>query len=119
MPKDTIMNQEEQIEAVELSIKQAEMHITTMESLEKLTKNEDFTSIILDGYFKEEASRLVLIKAEPSMQGVEDQAQITKSIDSIGYLRQYFSTIMNLGRMADKAVIDHKETHAELLAGEV
>jgi len=108
------MDIDTQIESVELSIKQAELHINGKESLEKLTKNPEFTSIILEGYFKEEASRLVLLKAEPSMQGIEEQTQITKSIDSIGYLRQYFNTMMQFGKMAEKALEDHRETLDEL-----
>jgi len=111
------MNLDEQIEAVELSITQAEMHISNMKSMEQLTKNPAFISIIIEGYFKEEASRLVLLKADPSMQGDEEQVQITKSIDSIGYLRLHFNTIMQFGKMATKALEDHKETHSELLEG--
>jgi len=80
-----------------------------------LTANKDFTSIVLEGYFKAEASRSVLLKAEPSMQDAESQLQITKSIDSIGYLRQYFNTIMQFGKMSLKAIEDHKDTHAELM----
>ena len=107
---------DEQLDAIELSIEQAEVSVKKMTSLQTLTNNKEFSNIILDGYFKEEASRLVLIKAEPSMNSEEDQREIDKSIIAIGYFRQYLNTIMQMGKMSQKAMVDDVETRAELLA---
>jgi len=102
------------MEAVELSIAQAKLSIENREALQRLTGNIDFEKTILEGYFKEEASRLVLLKADPSMDAYQDQ--IDKQIIAIGQLRQYFRTIMALGSQAEKAMADDEETREELLA---
>lgn len=113
------MSNETQLEAVELSIEQAKESIFSKDALDKLTKNDAFKKVILDGYFVDEASRLVLLNAEPSMQGETEQAAIQKSIIAIGYLRQYFHTIMQLGAMAERALADDELTREELLRGDL
>jgi len=109
------MNAAEQIEQIELSLEQAKESIDMMDSLQTLTKNKDFVNVITKGYFESEASRLVLLKATPQMASKEDQELLLKSIDSIGFLRQYFVTIMQIGRMAIKAKEEDETTHAELM----
>lgn len=106
---------ESQIEEIEISIEQAKSTISTMESLLKLTKNRDFKKVVLEGYFEKEASRLVLLKADPSLQKDEDQNQIMNQINAIGYVRQYFNTIMQLGRMAERSLEADENTREELL----
>ena len=110
------MSQEQQLEQVELSIKQAKATIERRNSLDKLFSNEHFKAIILKGYFEEEASRLVLIKASPAMQTDESQTQINKSIDAVGFLRQHFHMIAQTGNMAERALADDQNTREELLA---
>ena len=80
-----------------------------------LSKNRDFNDVIDKGYFEEEASRLVLLKADPNLQKPEDQASIIRSIDAIGHFRQYLSTVVSMGRMMEKSLMDDMETRQELL----
>lgn len=108
------MNNEAQIEQVELSIEHAKLSIDNKIALQRLTNNKDFEKIILEGYFKDEASRLVLLKADPSMDNF--QALIDKQIIAVGQFRQYLATIMVLGTQAEKAIADDEETREELLA---
>lgn len=110
---------EDRLEAVEISIENAKHKIALMDSLEKLTKNKDFISIILNGYFVDEASRLVLQKAAPVNQGAEESAYLNKCIDSIAFLNQYFTKVMNEGSMATKALDEDQQTREELLAGNI
>jgi len=119
MKKESIMNNSEaQLEAVELSIENATKNIARMESLQKLTDNKEFNTIVLEGYFKDEASRLVLIKADPNMQDDVEQKSIDNQIIAIGHVRQYFGTIMQIGTMSAKALNDDMETREEILAGD-
>lgn len=112
------MNVEENIESIELSIKEAKEVIGLRDSLSKLLKGRDFKQVVSVGYFEKEASRLVLLKATPHMQAKEDQEFIDNSIIAIGYLRQYFATIMQRGQLASKALQDDEQTREELLTGE-
>jgi len=107
------------LEQIELSIGQAKANIEKMEALQRLTANKDFEKIVLEGYFEKEASRLVLLKAEPAVQGADEQSQINKSIDAIGYVRQYFNTIMQFGRMSERALLEDEKTREELLSEQI
>lgn len=104
------------LESIEISIEQAEQLIAKKEALTRLTANPDFKTLVLEGYFKEEASRLVLLKPDPSLQGDSDQKTISKSIDAIGYVRQYLNTIMQMGITAERTLYQDKQTREELLA---
>lgn len=110
------MNTDEQLNQVELSIEHAQKTIGLMNSVLKLSDNADFKAVIEVGYFEKEASRLVLLKADPNMQGENDQKMINNAINAIGYFRQYLGTTIQLGRMAENAVKADQETREELLS---
>jgi hypothetical protein len=116
--KGNMMNQAHTVETIDISIKQAEKYVNKMNSVFNLHKNKDFIDVIEKGYFEEEASRLVLLKADPNLQKPEDQNTIMKSIDAIGYFRQYLSNVISLGRMMEKSLEEDKETRRELMAEE-
>ena len=104
-----------ELQQVELSIEQAKANIERMNKLEKLKNNPEFEELVLKGYFEQEASRLVLLKADHNVQGDTEQKQIEKMIDAIGYLRQYFNTIYQFGAMAQNALEQHEATREEIL----
>jgi len=107
---------ESDIEQVEISIEQARKLIDERDRARALTDNPDFKKLVLEGYFKDESVRLVLLKAEPGMQTKEHQEAILKSMDGIGMLQQYFRNIMQQGAMAERSLIDDQATLSELMA---
>lgn len=113
------LSTDEQIELVEISIEQAKEKIKAGKDLEKLTKNREFTKLVLEGFFKEEASRIVLLKADPAMQEPEMQDMMDKQIIAIGYLRQYFARIMQEAQVAERTLLADEATHEELLGENV
>lgn len=106
---------ESQLEEVQVTIKQSKEAIALMNSVLKLTENKDFKAVITEGYFEKEASRLVLLKADPSLQNEKEQLEIDRRIIAVGYLRQYLSYIVQIGRMAEKSLQDAEETQQELM----
>lgn len=110
------MSDTEQLEKIEVSIEQAQFNIARKAKLMNLMKNPDFNSLVLEDYFLKEASRLVLVRADPNMQDEEHQKAIDQAIVSIGGFRQYINTIMQLGSMAERALKDDQETREEILA---
>lgn len=106
----------QEIETIELNIKHAKKAVDLMKSVQRLTTNRDFKKVFLEGYFEQEAIRLVLLKSDPSLQGAEDQAALIKQMDAIGSVRQYLNTVNQLGRMAEKAISEDEATRDELLA---
>jgi hypothetical protein len=105
----------DQIENIEIEINTAKEYVDRMNSVFNLSKNRDFIDVIEKGYFEKEASRLVLLKADPNLQKPEDQASIIRSIDAIGHFRQYLGSVINLGRMMEKSLVDNVSTRDELL----
>lgn len=109
-------NASDMIENIDISIEHAEKYVNKMNSVFNLSKNKDFIDVIEKGYFEEEASRLVLLKADPNLQKPDEQVSILRSIDAIGHFRQYLGTVINIGRMMEKSLMDDIETKRELLA---
>lgn len=106
---------EQKLEQVEVSMEVAKAHIDLKQALVRLFDNEDFKTVVAEGYFGNEAKRAVRAKAEPQMQNPQSQVHIDNQINAIGYLHQYFVTVKTLGMMAEKAIIDDAETREALL----
>ena len=101
---------EVQIEQVEMTIEQARELVALRDALQKLSKNRDFKKIIDTGYFKDEAARVVLARANPGLQTESAQKMINNQITSIGVLRQYFVGITAMGNQAEMDILGHQET---------
>lgn len=107
------------IEEIELNIEQAKTIVARGNALERLRNNRDFKKIIVEGYFEKEAIRLVHLKSDFNMQDDVSQASITKQMDAIGSLSQYFSNIFRESDLASKAISHDEETREELLAEDI
>ena len=103
------------LKQVENSIKQATGHLEFGIAIERLRTNRDFKKVIVEGYFEQEAIRLVHLKADPNMQSAAHQEAILKQMDSIGALNQYFQTKSHLAAMASKSIDSDEELLDELL----
>jgi len=101
---------EQDIQEQEVTIEDAKERIALRDGLIKLTKNREFKKIIETGYFEAEAARVVAAKANPALQGAEQQLILDKQINAIGGLRQYFGMIVGIGNQAEQALGEHIET---------
>ncbi|MGN6704415.1 MAG: hypothetical protein ACTHKB_15805, partial [Burkholderiaceae bacterium] len=59
----------------------------------RLKASPDFQKVILNGYLKDEAVRLVHLKAHPEFQTAERKASIDAQIAAVGNLHQWFLTV--------------------------
>ena len=109
----------ETVEAIERSIKQARVAVEEGNALERLRNNKDFKKVIIEGYFREEAIRLVHLKADPSMQSVDSQKSIVAQMDAIGSFNQYLNHTLQRGVMASKQIESDEATRDEILAEEL
>jgi hypothetical protein len=105
---------ESQIHYVDLEIEQARKFIRRLEAFNRLRDNKDFHEIIEDGYFLQEASRLVLLKGDVN-SNEEVQRDCDKLINGVGCLRRYFQTIEILGQSAKNSLDSAEDTKEELL----
>ena len=107
---------EQQIEQLEITIDQAKANIDMADALQRLYDNKDFKIVITNGYFTDEASRLVLAKAMPELSGDDAQKDIENCIIAIGHFRQHLNSIFVKGNMAQKALHDAEGTREEILS---
>lgn len=111
------MNVDDQINAVERNIRSAKADVSKAKALEKLHNNKEFKELILEGYLKENAIRLVHLKADPSMQTAEGQASVLRQMDSIGELMGYFQVILHQAKLSEKNVAEFEADLADLHDG--
>jgi len=108
-----------EIEQIEISIEVARKDVAKMEGLLRLIKNKDFEALVDDGYFVNEASRLVILKADPAMADDASQKAIDNGITAVGHFRQYLQKVMQVGRMSEQGIKEDESTRQELLAEEL
>ncbi|UVN14361.1 hypothetical protein FBPa1_0006 [Pseudomonas phage vB_PaeP_FBPa1] len=97
------MNEENEIQ---ITRKNAEKFVRLRDAMLRLHKNRDFQALILNDFLKDNAARLVLLKADANMQAPEMQARILREIDAVGALHTYFQLIGIRGDEADQAIKD-------------
>lgn len=105
-----------EIEQIEMSIQQAKEAKDMMEAVMRLSDNKDFKKVIHDDYFEKYAARLVLLKSDPSMQDERQQRDVDNSIIAVGYFRQYLSSLIQLGRQAEREILDAEQAKEEIMA---
>lgn len=106
--------QDEQIQEFELSIEQAKAQVGLAEALQRLHQNPDFKSVILEGYFRDEAARMVGLLGEPTLQEPAMQQALHNSLRSISELRQHFAKVFHFGELAARAIDDNERAIVEI-----
>ena len=109
----------ETIQAIEENIKQAKKIVDIGDALERLRGNRDFKKVVLEGYFEQEAIRLVHLKSDQNVQSPDMQKSILAQIDAIGSLSQYFGTVLHKASIARKAIASDEEARDEILSEEL
>ena len=105
------------LEQVEIQIDMAQKLRKMRDNCVKLTDSEPWKDIIGEGYFKEEAARLVMAK---SSHLTPEQMQLIDNMQyGIGALANYIESVMRRGAEMDQALSEHEETREEILAEEV
>jgi hypothetical protein len=107
------------IQAIEDNIRQARKIVEVGEALERLKANKDFKKVMLEGYFEQEAIRLVHLKSDQNVQSPDMQKSINAQIEAIGAVSQYFSTVLHKASIARKAITSDEEARDEILEEEL
>ena len=104
-----------QMEEIDLTMEQAKKFISRRDTALKLTRDKLYLEVIQEGYFEDEAKRLVLLKGDPSFQTTEAQEDLDRRIFSIAYLFQYLEGIIQIGNMAERDLVEHESAKEELM----
>lgn len=107
------MNNSDNIQHVELSLSEAKKIVDLGAAVKRLEKNRDFQKVVLDGYFGDEAKRLVYLTAD-SVLDEKSMQSVWGDIRAIGSLRQYLINRKIMGDIAEKEVNDHSEMLEEM-----
>lgn len=107
------------IKEIEDNIKEARKTVELGHSLERLFNNRDFKKIVLEGYFRDEAIRLVHLKGDPAVQSAESQAAIIRSMEAISELSNYFRNVRHQVMLAEKSIQSDEAMIEELLEEEL
>ena len=105
-----------ELQQIESNLKRNAVLTELGNALARLKGNRDFKKVIFEGFFGDEAIRLVHLKADPNMQSSDSQKAILIQMDAIGALRQYLETLAQLAGMAQKSIEADEQTRNELLA---
>ena len=108
------MSNKADIEHVELSIEEARKKVERGEAALRLAENSDFKELVLKGYCKDEAVRLVNTLNEVGFE--ESQPDINRMLASISDFNRYMRHIVREGKQAENAIIEHEETLDDLRA---
>ena len=92
------------INDIELEINEAKKLVEIRDALKSLMDDPRFKLVILEEYFTQEAVRLVHLKAASPVSTPEGQAAVLRSIDGIGELKQFLSTLWMRGDSAEDAI---------------
>lgn len=106
------------VQLIEANILKSKEIVELHKSLVRLEDNRDFRKLIKDGYLRDEAVRLVHLKADPAYQTPERQAAIIGDISAIGGLLQFFRTVAHNASVAEKAIDADEAERDEILAEE-
>jgi len=101
---------------IEVTIDEVKHVIHIGELVQQLEDTPVFKELITDGYFKTEAARLVMLKADPTMQTPEKQAGLEKDMLGISVLGEFLRNRKMLARMAQDSLEAHERTREELRA---
>lgn len=107
------------VQAIEENIREARKIVEVGNALERLMNNRDFKTVVKEGYFEQEAIRLVHLKSDQNFQSPEMQKSILNQIDAIGAVHQFFQTTSRKANLALKAIEADEEARDELLAEEL
>jgi len=103
---------------VQIQINEARRMQELRDNCGKLLKNTAFKKVIEEGYFKEEAARLVMAKSNHNLSP-DQQVNIDNMIYGVGTLANYLESVMRRGAEMDTAIEEYEETQTELLSEEL
>ncbi len=104
---------------IEMDIETAKHKIRLGELVTKLESNPEFIELVLEGYFKNDASRLVMLKADANFQSPEKQYKLDKDIMGISVFGEYLRTQKVMGDMAKESMKEYEISQVAILQEEM
>lgn len=93
------------IQDLEQGIADAKDLISRRDAALKLSENREFRSLFIDGYFKEEAARLVQLSSDPALN-TDQRADALAMAQATGHMKRYLSMAVQMGAVAERELPD-------------
>jgi hypothetical protein len=84
----------------------------------RLKNNKDFQKVVMQGYFKDEAVRVVMAKSDPFLQNPEAQRSFDLQISGIGNFHAFLNEALKRAEIGTSQVTDGENMLAEIHAEE-
>lgn len=81
----------------------------------KLSENHEFRVLFHEGFFVEEAARLVQLSADPSLS-IEQRADALSMAQATGHTKRYLSMMFQMGAVAERELPQMEASVEELRA---
>jgi hypothetical protein len=92
------------VQAINLTIEQAQHSVSLGLALDRLDKNPDFQNLILGDYLREQPIRLGHLVADPAMQSKEQQKRLMTELRAVGDFLSYLRNTKHRADMAAEAI---------------
>lgn len=93
---------------VELETTERQHWIDQYEALKRLRDNEDFKTVILEGYIKNKAVDGVSLLALPAVKKSGERGDIMEELVAVSNLQYHFQMLENLGSIAEQEALDEE-----------
>lgn len=105
---------------IDVTLDEARTEVERGKALSRLYLNQDFKDLVIEGFFRNEAIRLVHAKSSPhsDMQSPEMQNMFDRQIIGVGSLNNYFTAIDRAAQMAASTIEQYEEAMAAEIADE-
>ena len=103
-----------ELQEIEVTIEEAEAQVRRGLLVEKLEQDPDFRSLVLEGYFRDDAARVVMLLADKEHQSVERQTALHADLLGISTFGEYLRAQKILGHMAKESLDAHKMTREDI-----
>jgi hypothetical protein len=111
------MSTENEILEIESEISNVKRAIKRLDTLNRLTETPEWKELIEEGYLRDEAARVVGLRADIQMRmaGEVQMDWLNDMLTGIGAFNQYLNFIRQMGHSAKEQLEQKQDTHAELL----
>ncbi len=116
MEEKKTSNLTKQLELIDQRVGQLNEKIELAKVVERLEENEDFKTLIIDGYLEKEAERLFGVLVEPSSLKRDVLENIQDKLAAIRSLKQYFGVIGQNAHMAPSEIEEEEKYRKEVTA---
>ena len=105
---------EHDLQEIDITIEDAYKAIELGKMVSELESNPLFKGLITEHYFKDNAARLVMLKADPAFQTQEKQDKLNNDMLGISVLGEFLRDKKLLGLMAKDSIEADERTREEL-----